>query len=399
MGDAPAARVVRQMALQVDLQSIACSPVENAVAVGGARGEFLYFANVEDNHYFSDHWHHTPLSGIQFSVDGATVYTGALESILLVWNLTSLTHKKIPIRLGSIRCIVPSVTKGSEVLLACENATLAVVDLLQMRVEKSVDGIEWSCGDNCTGVVVEQFRGQPVVILTGLNSILRVCDPVTQQSIYTLHISSQMETIPTPPRHGIQFAGMLRDGRVIVTYEHFAGTTLPSLLRFWAYDAKMKKHVTSQTIYSPHQSEVVAMQIDKANQRVFTLSGDSLKCWEEAEEDANDALKGRNRTWRNQSTSPTSSSRVSSFTLSADGSLCFVADDVIGVYSIQNCRPGYDLPCVVRLYQNITTEALQDVLLLDSSKVVVARQGQARCTCGTWPAARSSPLSLHTRRS
>lgn len=353
--------------LHIAVESVSCSPVSDSVAVGGGRGELMVFPSIADPHFFSDHWHHTALTALSFTVDGTSLLTGARESVLLVWNLDTYTHRKISCNLGPIRCVVPSSSTGSTLLLACGVATLGTIDLLQMRLQAAVEGIEWSSGQSCRGLVVDTWMGRPTVVLTGLPNVLRLCDPLTQQAVYSLHISSQMETIPSPPRHGIQFAGMLKEGRVIVTYESFPLTALPAMLRFWVYDAAKKQHVEAQTIYKPHDSEVVALQVDKTNSRVFTLSRDDMKCWTEVLEDPNDALNTRRRSWRNQSTSPASSSAVASLALSADGSLCLVADDSVHVYSVADCRPGERWQEVFTLCQSAGTAPLKDVAVFSDS--------------------------------
>lgn len=367
-----AASQQQQRVLSIALESFACSPVDESVAVGGARGELVVYPSLRGTHHFADHWHHTALSAISFSVDGSSLFTGAQESVLLVWNLSSYTFKKIPCQLGPIRCVVPSTSVGSTLLLACATSTLATMDLLQMRRQTSVEGIEWSTGEACRGLVVDSWMGQPVVILTGLPGVLRICDPLTQQAVYSLHVTAQMETVPSPPRHGIQFAGLLRDGRVIVTYESFTPSALPSLLRFWVYDAALRRHVESQTVYRPHQQEVLALHVDKVHDRVFTLSADAMKCWEEIREDPNDEFATEKRSWRNQSTCVTPSGQTASMALSSDGSLCLVADDCVHVYGVVDCQPGQPWPHLATLSQQVATRALQGVVLIESTRVVAA---------------------------
>lgn len=359
-------------AVNVDIQSIACSPVSTSVAVGGGRGELLVFVDVHESHCFSDHWHHTPLTALAFAVDGSAVYTGGREAVLLVWNLVSFSHKKIACNLGAMQALTTYQDAGAQLLLSCGTSTLAMVDLLQMRVAASVEGIEWAAEDVCTGLVVEQWRGQPAVVLTGMPNVLRVCDPYTQQSIYSLHVSSQMETIPSPPRHGIQFVGMLNESRSLVTYEAFASTVLPPLLRFWEYDARRKQHVETQTVYSPHRSVVLALEVDKRGRRVFTLSRDAVKCWTETAYTAQDTFGTAAGAWHNHSTITTPSQSVRTMALSADGSLCFVADDCVHAYAVTACRPGEPWPLLCMLPQYAETAPLLRVVVAPDCRHVVA---------------------------
>ncbi|ESL06222.1 hypothetical protein TRSC58_06106 [Trypanosoma rangeli SC58] len=362
----------RQLLLPISIQSLTCNPVCNSVAVGGTRGELMVFPSVTESHHFSDHWHHTPLTALRFSVDGNSLFSGARESVMLVWNMSSYAYKKIGCSLGPIRCIMPSSSCGSQLVLVCAESTLATLDLRQMRVERSIEGVQWSTGEVCSGLVVGRWMGQTAVILTGLPNVLRVCDPFTQQSLYSLHISSQMETIPIPPRHGIQHVGLLNDNRTIVTYEEFACTSLSPLLRFWAYDTDSKQHVEVQTIYSPHSSCVIALQTDEVRGRVFTLCANTMKCWGEVSEDVNDAYATGQKSWVNKSSSATPSHLVQDMILSTDGSLCFVSDDSVHIYSIANVYPGQPWHRLLTLTQLVSLVPLRELQLLNGNRVVVA---------------------------
>ncbi|CCW68759.1 unnamed protein product [Phytomonas sp. Hart1] len=241
-----------------------------------------------------------------------------------------------------------------------------------MAVEGAVEGIEWGSGGAYSGLVVDRWMGQTAVMVMGQPNVLRICDPMTQQAVYSLHISSQQETIPALPRHGIRHAGLLGDGRILVTYESFTPTSLPPLLRFWTYDANQKRHVESQTIYKPHESEILAFCVDKKNERVFTLSREAVKCWEEVVEDANDAIATPHRSWQNQSTNPTPTLNMAEMTLSTDGTLCFVADDCVHVYAVAECHAGEPWTEVCCLVQNSSTEPLKNLLLNETDRVVAA---------------------------
>nr|CCC95425.1 unnamed protein product [Trypanosoma congolense IL3000] len=363
---------VKQLDLNINIQSVAVSPVSRRVAVGGTRGELVVYPSDPQDKYFSDHWHHTPLTALSFSVDGNSLYSGAREAMMLVWNMSSFAHKKIRCGLGPIKCIITPTHRASQVLLACADSTLATLDLLQMQVEKFIEGVQWSTDECCSGLVVGRWQGQPAVILTGLPNVVRVCDPFTQQAIYSLHISSQMETIPSPPRYGIQYVGLLNNNRTLVTYEEFCGVSLPPLLRFWVFVPALKRHQESLTICSPHNSGILALRTDETYQRVFTLSTDSMKCWAQLDEDLNYIHAVGRKTWGNQSSSKTPSLLVEDLILSNDGSLCFVSDDNVHVYSTASLHPGQAWQRILTLTQNSSHAPLRNLTLLHECQVLVA---------------------------
>lgn len=391
----PSPPILHERVLLLEASSLACSPTGEKVAVGGARGELAVYTTIRNTHHFSDHWHHTPLRAMCFSSDGSSLITGAQEDVLLVWSMSTYSQRKIhKVSLGPIRSIVPSASVESCLLVASGFSTLSTVDLLQMTVVASVEGIEWSSGISCTGCFFSQWMGQSVVVLTGLPHVLRLTDPLTQQTLHSLHLSSQMEVLPTSPCQGVVLAACLRDGKVIVTYETFgARTILPPQLCFWVYDTALREHQLVQAVHAPHDEELLALCVNDSSSRshatLFTLSSEMMKCWKEVETDRTDALSfatvqsgstcylpaeiSPKTEWRNQSASPTPSHLVQSMILSEDGSICFVADDAVHLYDVQNCSPGVPWTRLKVLSQGLTRTPLKDLVVNEQLKMVCAR--------------------------
>lgn len=388
--------VLHERILFLDANSVACSPTGERVAVGGARGELAIYTTIRNTHHFSDHWHHTPLRAMCFSSDGASLITGAQEDVLLVWNMSNYSQRKIrKAGLGPVRSIVPSISVESTLMVASGFSTLTTVDLLQMLATVSVEGIEWSAGAACTGFFFTQWMGQSVVLLTGLPHVLRLIDPLTQQAVHSLHLSSQMEALPSSPRHRIALAACLREGNMIITYETFGvRTVLPSQLCFWVYNTALREHQLVQTVYAPHDEDLLALCIAESLSsppcvaRLFTLSSEMMKCWSEVVVENTDALSVsiaryshsgsavkesmQTTEWCNQSTSPTPSHLVQSMLLSDDGSICFVVDDAIHLYDVRNCSPGVPWTRLAVLSQGATRSPLRNTVVNEKEKVVYA---------------------------
>jgi NET1-associated nuclear protein 1 (U3 small nucleolar RNA-associated protein 17) len=365
----------QQVTLSANLESVACHPEEPSVAFGGTRGELLVYPSIYQTHCFSDHWHHTPLQALSFSVDGYSLYTGAGEGVMLVWSMSSFTFRKLGVHLGGIHALVPNCDDGARLLLPCSDSSLATVDLLRQHVDKSIEGVQWSSAESCTGLVVTRWMGQEAVILTGLPDVVRVCDPVSQQAFYSLHVRTQLETAAPPPECGIKHVGCLADGKTLVTYEEYGAAALPTALRFWSFDISTKRHVETQCIYSPHRTAVLSLAVDNVRRRVFTLSKEGAKCWAESSMDANDATSvavGGHSKWSCVSTTATPSAGVRTLSLSEDGSVCMIADDTVYLYGVGNVTAGVRWPLLTRLSQDLSTEALSNVSLDLQVKAVSA---------------------------
>eukprot|EP00758_Cryptobia_borreli_P005418 Tbor_TRINITY_DN4874_c0_g1::TRINITY_DN4874_c0_g1_i1::g.1224::m.1224 len=148
----------KKFQLSCDLQSIAVCPFVGGgsgassvrVAVGGIRGELCYYPSIsQPQTTFSDHWHHTPLSAMAFSVDGSTLLTGGHEHQLMSWDVGT-TFKRSKVSGGTIPgdgamvALVPSVTDPACVMACFADHTVCSVDLRQRKVLGVAEGVHWS---------------------------------------------------------------------------------------------------------------------------------------------------------------------------------------------------------------------------------------------------------------
>jgi NET1-associated nuclear protein 1 (U3 small nucleolar RNA-associated protein 17) len=365
--------VSRRTLGKLQVASIAVSGFDSAVAVGGARGELAVFPSADSPTCFSDHWHHTRLTALCFSSDGHALFTGAAESVLLQWSMRDFSFRKIGCSLGPIRAAVPSPSQPNVILVPCADSTLATVDTLQQRVVGSCEGVAWTSGE-CTGMVVASWMGQPAVVLTGMPEVVCVCDPLTRQALYSLHVTHQMETVAALPRCGITSVALLDEGRTIVTYEQYFQRALPSSLRFWssspATASSKVQHVEKQKIHSPHDDPVIAMLPDSKNQRVFSLSSTVVKCWSQMPVSSD--VGGVEDRWGCVSFCSAPSRAVAAMALSVDGSTLMVADDVVHVYGVSSLRPGVPWARLLVLSQAVTASPLRSLVLLEQSRAVAA---------------------------
>ena len=367
---------ILNLQLSIDVESIACHPTSRGVAVGGQRGELHVYQDATDCHHFEDHWHHTALKSLQYAHDGSSLFTGAAEGIMLIWNLQNFTFKKLGVHLGPIVGSIDCVNEGTQLLLQCAESTLVTLDLLQQRVVRSMDGISWSSSGAITGVVVTRWMGQSAVILKGQQNIVRICDPHTQQTLHSIRVATQMETVSNPPSCGVKQIGLLDDGRTAVTFEVYSGSSLPSVLRFWRYDATTKQHVEVQSVYHPHPSDIIALVVDAVHRRVFTMSKSTIKVWQETSATENDATAGNKATstrWVNTSTTTAPSANVASMTITDDGTVLLVADDSVHAFDVSSIKSGARWNVLVRFTQNETSESLRDVAVNIPQKAVYAR--------------------------
>ena len=361
--------VVRRALGKLVVASLAVSGVESAVAVGGSRGELAVFPAIDSSNCFSDHWHHTRLTALAFSPDARALFSGAGESVLLQWSMRDFSFRKIGCSLGPIKAIIASASHPSNILLPCADSSLAIVDTLQQRVVASCEGVAWSSGE-CTGIVAASWMGQPAVVLTGMPECVKICDPLTRQALYSLHITHQMETVANLPRCGITSVAILDEGRTIVSYEQFEDRALPSSMRFWTRAASSQHHIELQKIHTPHDDPILSLLPDVKGERLFSLSSSMLKCWHKSSPAA--AASTDSKLWSCLSFTPTPSRHASSMVLSSDGTALFVADDVVHVFGVSSVLPGVRWNCLMVLSQSISSVPLRSLVLLESAQTIGA---------------------------
>jgi hypothetical protein len=184
-----------------------------------------------------------------------------------------------------------------------------------------------------------------------------------------------METIGDPPGSGVNHVGIIDEGKIMVTYERFTGHVIPHALRMWVYDAEAKRHVETQLIRSPHQFPILQLVVDHEKRKFYTMSCDTVKCWEEVDYDANEmnrvVVASCSKYWTVQSHQVMPSRRMRAMRLSDDGSVLFACDD--SVYAFNVWASGTEWHHLAVMTQSETTTPLCDLCLTRGGASVAAR--------------------------
>lgn len=289
------------VATPVMVEQVSVSPSARSLAVGGARGEIVVFADLAGagahtaaQRCFTEHWHHSPLTALRFTVDGRGLLSGAAEGVLCHWSLDRFEMTKVATGLGPIQVIQvasasaampprsPTYPAGGldaqvrHLAVVASTSTLALVDLLQQRVLLRREGVLTGSDLTSLGDADDAGRGitsiQPVLwntfpclLVNGNRQRVSLYDPVQQMVVHRVAVTEVMEA----PRRGAPDARVTHDlwsascptGDNLATYEFDAyDLTRPSALRFWrrtTTHAGTVRHQQTQVVYGPHADDHV----------------------------------------------------------------------------------------------------------------------------------------------
>jgi NET1-associated nuclear protein 1 (U3 small nucleolar RNA-associated protein 17) len=269
------------------IQSLTLHPTQaSVVAVGGIRGELgVSVLDGKANHFFTDHWHHTPLSALQFTSDGSTLLTAGAESTVLFWNMSNYTFSKVSCSIGPIQDMVTESVgckqMTNEVFVLGKLATVGVINALTRKLERVAEGIRCETGvaESLKKIVPISWKGQPAAMLVGLGETIRIVDSEAGRTVYSLHARYNMEATVSAPNVGIEEAAAIDGGNVICTYENFHSLSLPNTLRFWNFASNLNRHVETQQVTNPHPTTVIALKPLSVRKGFASLSNRILKIW------------------------------------------------------------------------------------------------------------------------
>ena len=343
--------------LPICAATVAVHPYDMTVAVGGNRGEMLVYLTVTtDPRPFSEHWHHTPVTSLLFSVDGITLYSSAAEPTLLTWNTSQWSFRKLYVGVQPVHCLAVCESSPHSLVIAADLSTLAVIDLLERRTKCIQEEVVWSSQRPCRGIVVVQWNGRRCVALLGKSGGVQLYDPVRHQSVYCLRITNNLETVPDPPESGVRHAVFLDDGQTIITHEVFQKAALPSVLRWWRKEGE--QHVQMQVVYHPHNSDIFSILPTPDGKRVFTVSDKEVLEWGVVV-----AADGAG-VWRNTASMSLGAGdeELSSAAMSHDGSVLFLGTSVVLAYDITHLEAGKPWTIARVLEQHASSEAITQLV-------------------------------------
>ncbi|CAI9088050.1 OLC1v1022281C2 [Oldenlandia corymbosa var. corymbosa] len=299
------------------------------------------------------HWHSAQVNLLFFSTDGAYLYSGGQEGVLVLWQLDTGKKKFLP-RIGSpLRYYVSSsdpslssVSKSSQLLdhvwivqhslskilqISCADNIIHLLQMPSMEILRSIAGIKPPNS-------VLETTGRPgcPVVVNHSNALAAVCTESYSIQLYSLLNDREISEVRVCERNHqpgdeitvvVNLVALSLDGSTMGTVE----TRLPEegigglvSLKFWDSISHSKEFSLSTVVYEPHREAGVSGMAFHPTRRMAVSSsyGADFKVWVCGSEVSQ---KDQKNGWTCHAVGSYKNKPMTAVTFSADGSVLAVA--------------------------------------------------------------------------
>ncbi|XP_015899229.3 uncharacterized protein LOC107432272 [Ziziphus jujuba] len=233
------------------------------------------------------HWHATQVNVLSFSSDGAYLYSGGKEGVLVVWQLDTGKKKFLP-RIGSpLRYFIdsPDPTLSS---ISCADNRILILKLPSMEILKSISGIKRPClfpevnEAPCSKFAFGHSAG--LVALPTENYCIQLYSLFDDREISEIQVCERNHQPGDDITVLVSLLALSQDGSMMCTTE----VKLPEegigalvCLKFWASLSQNKNFCLSTIIYEPHRDAGISAVAFHPTRKMAVSSsyGGDFKIW------------------------------------------------------------------------------------------------------------------------
>ncbi|KAJ1266298.1 hypothetical protein BS78_08G140500 [Paspalum vaginatum] len=340
-----------------NLTTLAFHPSERTVAAGDATGRILIW-RCFGNAKFSEssarskvddgrdgvrgnddadtcttwHWHSSRVRFLNFSSDGAYLFSGGLEGVIVVWQLDTGKRRFKP-RLGSPLLFFVDSPDSSISCVSCTNNQVYLLKMPNMEVMRSIAGIKLpisssSMGGSDRAVYGFDYTNRLVAIPTE-DYCIQFYNLFENTEVSELQVCERnFQPVDDITMH-ISLVSLSIDGKLMCTVdvklpeEELGGLVT---LKFWNHGSSAGHYFLSTIIYEPHSDAGVSAVAFRPgrNMAVSSSFGGNFKVWvQRLSSQSSD--KWNSSGWRCQSVGSYKNKPMTSAAFSADGSVLAVA--------------------------------------------------------------------------
>lgn len=287
------------------------------------------------------HWHQSEceVKLLSFSSDGAYLYSGAKEGVLVIWQLETGKKQFFP-RLGGPLLFLAHSPEPSLLSISCADNKILLVNLSTMTTEKSLDGIKppFSLPENLRclsniGAAVHYKAG--MLVLPAENHSVQFYDVYYDRPVSEVKVSERNYIPANDISVFVTLVTLSADGSVMGTVEMKVpegGVGGRFSLKFWEAKARNGHFSLSTVIDEPHSDAGISALVfhPSKNMAVSCSYGGNFKVWVEHEKVPSKQEFGQGCGWRCRSVGSYKQKAMLCAGFSADGSLLAVgAGDLI----------------------------------------------------------------------
>lgn len=233
------------------------------------------------------HWHPAEVTVLCFSSDGAYLYSGGKEGVLVVWQLDTGKKKFLP-RIGSSLLYFTDSPDPSLSSISCADNQIHLLKMPKMETMKSIAGIKLPCSfpeiyeGLCKEFVFDHIAG--VVALRTENYCVQLYSLFDDREISEVQICERNHQPGDDVTVVVTLVALSLDGSMMGTSEvkspeEDVGRLV--CLKFWTRGSQSKEFSLSTIIYEPHRDAVIsAIAFHPTRQMAVSSShGGDFKIW------------------------------------------------------------------------------------------------------------------------
>lgn len=173
------------------------------------------------------HWHSRAVGCLHFSGDGAHLFSGGEEAVLVVWNIKDGTKTYLP-RLGApLTKIIPRREDPSRLALFAADNAVRLVNVASMSVEGTIQGIRPTVLDANASAYASVVAYDPradALAFSAAGAALQFFDYARDEHIADLAVAPRNYVntsgeVDAPMEPHVAHAAFSRDGRVLMTVD------------------------------------------------------------------------------------------------------------------------------------------------------------------------------------
>ncbi|XP_046846003.1 WD repeat-containing protein 75-like [Xenia sp. Carnegie-2017] len=315
---------------KAEITSVAYHPHDACIATGHDNGKIFIWKNIKlDSEPIRSklHWHAHSVASLKFSHDGAYLYSGGEESVLVFWQVDS-NHKQFKPRLGAPIAHICNSDDDALIAVSHVDNVINLVSAVDLSVVNVVQGLT-RANKVYSGLVADPCSKS--LVLNNKDGSLQFYRPETDCLSFTLDIVQQnyISRLKNTPLQLIvvEHVKFSDDGSWLATIERRddGKMTPENRLKFWKYNKKSQRHVLNTCIDPPHEGKVISMEFQPGTSKTQLAMSASIdgkfKIWiVKQQHDINEYLES----WHCQSVGYFRDEPVSDAAFSSDGSLLAV---------------------------------------------------------------------------